>query len=123
MSFVPLCLCARSLEIGLCRYKGFEQELGDREKALKAAIKYCQEHEILREFLEQHATEVISMLMTEWNMDEALQVRFEEGIEKGIEKRDEEFVKNALAEGLSLELIHKITGLDMETIRNIQARQ
>jgi predicted transposase YdaD len=52
------------------------------------------------------------MLMTEWNLDDALAVRFEEG--------KEEVAMKALAKGLSIEVIHDITGLDMETIRSIQ---
>ena len=72
------------------------------------------------------------MLMTEWNFDDALAVRFEEGLEKGmeqgiekgmeqgIEKGIEKTARNALANGLSLELIQTITGLDMETIKHLQ---
>jgi len=56
------------------------------------------------------------MLMTEWNWDDALAVRYEEGLEKG----REEIARNALAEGLSFDFVHKITGLDMETLKNIQ---
>ena len=59
------------------------------------------------------------MLITEWNTDEAKKVWYEEGREE----RDEEIVKNALAKGYPLDTIHDITGLDMETIRNIQAKQ
>jgi hypothetical protein len=59
------------------------------------------------------------MLITEWNTDEAKKVWFEEG---GEEER-ERIVKNALAKGYPLDTIHDITGLDMETIRNIQSRQ
>jgi predicted transposase/invertase (TIGR01784 family) len=68
------------------------------------------------------------MLMTEWNMDTALAVRFEEGkeegleegLEKGRETEREEIAKNALAEGIPLEQIHKITGLDVEDIKKMQ---
>jgi predicted transposase/invertase (TIGR01784 family) len=78
-----------------------------------------------------YATEVMNMLMTEWNWDDALAVRFEEGMEKGLEKGMEkglekglekgrvEIARNALAEGASVEFVNKITGLDMETIKNI----
>jgi predicted transposase/invertase (TIGR01784 family) len=71
------------------------------------------------------------MLFTEWNWDDALAVRFEEGqeegwakglergLEKGLEKGREEIARNALMEGFSMETIQKITGLDIETIRNI----
>jgi predicted transposase/invertase (TIGR01784 family) len=63
----------------------------------------------------------MAMLLTEWNPDDAKQVWYEEGMEKGGEKGMEETARNALAQGLSIEIIQKITGLDMETIKNLQA--
>jgi hypothetical protein len=36
----------------IAKVRDFERELRDREEALKAAIKYCREHDILREFFE-----------------------------------------------------------------------
>ncbi|MDR0597745.1 MAG: Rpn family recombination-promoting nuclease/putative transposase [Treponema sp.] len=108
-----------------------EQELGSREEGVKAAVKYCISRGILKEFLELHSTEVVSMLFTEWNWDDALAVRFEEGQEEGWAKGREEgreegrakgreeIARSALMEGLSMETIRKITGLDIETIRNI----
>ena len=56
--------------------------------------------------------------MTEWNWDDALAVRYEEGMEEGIEK----VARNALATGLSPEVIRTITGLDIETIETLQTR-
>jgi hypothetical protein len=96
-----------------------EQELGNREEGVKAAVKYCVSRGILKDFLELHSSEVFNMLFTEWNWDDALAVRFEEGMEEGMEKGREEIARNALMEGLSTETIQKITGLDIETIRNI----
>jgi transposase len=49
--------------------------------------------------------------MTEWNLDEALEVRDREA--------REEVVKNALEQGLSIELIQKITGLSIEDIERL----
>jgi hypothetical protein len=100
-----------------------------REEALKETVKYCQNHDILKEFLEKNASEVLNMLMTEWNWDDAKEVWQEEAKAEGIligrlEGRLEgkaETVCNALAEGLSFEMIQKITGLDMDTIKNLQA--
>jgi hypothetical protein len=48
---------------------------------------------ILKDFLEANASEVMNMLMTEWNTVEALQVREEEG--------GEEAIKNLLAYGMT----------------------
>ena len=107
--------------------KVHEYECGNiaRDEAIKQAIKHCLEHDILTEFFKRHATEVINMLLTEWNMEEAKQVWYEEGVEegleKGMEKGMETVARNALAEGAALEFVQKITGLDMETLKNIQA--
>ena len=55
------------------------------------------------------------MLMTEFNLEDAIAVRAEERIEE----RNTEIVKNALAEGLPIDVIRKITGLDVETIKTL----
>jgi len=97
----------------------FEKEVAGKNEAMKKTVRYCREHDILREFLEQNGTEVMNMLMTEWKMEDALEVRFEEGMEKGMEKGKEEIARNALSEGFSIEIVQKITGLDMETIKSL----
>ena len=101
----------------------YEKEGLDREEVLKKAVNYCRTNNILKDFLEEHGTEVINMLMTEWNWDDALAVRYsegmEEGIEKGIEKGREDVARKALAEGASPEFVQKITGLDMQIIERL----
>jgi hypothetical protein len=99
----------------IAKAREYEQNLGSREEGVKAAVKYCTSHGILQDFLELHSSEVFNMLFTEWNWDDALAVRFEEGREEG----REEIARNALAKGLPPETIREITGLDIETIRNI----
>jgi len=114
---------------GYCAFIGkvreYESEGYSLEEAIRKAVIYCRDHDILKEFLEKNALEVMTMLLTEWNWDDALAVRYEEGmedgLEKGMEKGREETARNALAQGLSMEIVQKITGLDMETIKNLQA--
>jgi len=103
------------------KVKEFEKETSDRAQALKQAIQYCKEHDILKEFLELHSTEVFNMLLTEWNWDDALTVRYEEGLEQGLEQGLEKTARNALAKGYSFEQIHDITGLDLEAIAQLQS--
>ena len=78
------------------------------------------------------------MLFNEWNLEEALEVEHEEGFEEGrevgleagleagreegLEEGVEKVARNALAEGVSMEIIQKITGLDAETILGFTAR-
>jgi hypothetical protein len=96
------------------KVRELEKETKNLEEAFKKAVIYCRDHEILKEFLEKNATEVMNMLMTEWKMEDALAFRFEEGIEK--------VTRNVLAQGISPEMIHAITGLDIETTKAIHPR-
>ncbi len=72
------------------------------KEAVKAAIKSCVSSNILVEFLTEHGSEVENMLLTEWNMETALEVRYEEGIATGVEKRNA-YIKELLKQGLSNE--------------------
>ncbi|GHV86957.1 hypothetical protein AGMMS50255_2530 [Spirochaetia bacterium] len=59
------------------------------------------------------------MVLEEWNMNDALEVRWEEGRTEGWTEGKIEDAKRALKEGLSVEVIQRITGLDTETITSI----
>jgi len=119
---------------GYCAFIGkvreYESEGYSLEEAIRKAVKYCRDHDILKEFLEANAKEVMTMLMEEWNWDDALAVRYEEGMEdglekgreEGMEKGREETARNALSQGLSVDIVQKITGLDMEAIVKIKEK-
>ena len=71
------------------------------EESIKQTIEYCIEHDIMKEFLEANGSEVANMLLSGWNMDEALAVSKEEGFEDGLEfgvaygekKKQEEMIR------------------------------
>jgi len=98
------------------KVREYRKEEETLEKAAVSAIKYCTANNILKDFLEAHASEVLNMLLTEWNQDEAVEVAREEGRE---EER-EEIARNALAKGSTLEFVHEITGLSLEVIESLQ---
>ena len=101
-------------------------ELTLAESVIKT-VKYCIENDILKDFLEKHNSEIINMLLTDWNMEDAIAVAREEGMEDGLEKGREDgrenerqtIARNLITEGSTLEFIQKITGLDMETIQEL----
>jgi len=66
------------------------------EESIKQAIEYGIEHNIMREFLEANGTEVANMLLSGWNMDEALLVSKEEGYEDGYDDGKAEERKNLI---------------------------
>jgi hypothetical protein len=70
-----------------------------------------QDKEVLREY---HLRE---MAQYDWNT--AVYTATEKGIEKGAMQKQIEIARNSLNEGLPIETIHKITGLDIETIQTL----
>ena len=99
------------------KVREFEKKGYTREESMKKAIVYCCNNDILKGLLEENSSEVLNMLMTEWNWDDAKQVWFEEGFEEGHEKGIETTARNALAKGFAFDVIQEITGLDIETIK------
>ncbi|GBU24615.1 hypothetical protein R83H12_01249 [Fibrobacteria bacterium R8-3-H12] len=83
----------------------------DLAEAIKAAIKTCLSRNILVYFLREHGSEVLNMIFTEWNWDDAIAVAKEEGIDIGVEKRDAQI----------LDLIGK--GCNLADIENFIRRQ
>ncbi|GBU25168.1 hypothetical protein R83H12_01808 [Fibrobacteria bacterium R8-3-H12] len=84
-------------------------ELSD---AIKVAVKSCMERNILLNFLERHASEVMNMIFTEWNWDDAKQVWQEEAMEKSVLQT----AKNMLLDGLEPARVARITKLPEEQI-------
>jgi len=53
---VDKCRKLAEYSVFIAKVRTYEQELGDKEAAMKAAIKFCRDHDILSTFLEQHST-------------------------------------------------------------------
>ena len=53
---------------------------------LKETVKWCREENILTGFMEERSDELMSLMLEEWNMEDALKYSKQEGIEEGIEK-------------------------------------
>jgi hypothetical protein len=96
----------------IARVREYEGAGRSREEAMTEAVHGCIQENILKEFLESHSREVMNMLLTEWNWDDALAIREEEGREKG----REEAIKNLLQFGMSPEQISRALRLPMDTI-------
>jgi hypothetical protein len=112
---------------------------GELETTVPKIVEYCIKNGIMADFLEEHGGEVISMLYTEWNLDDAVEVGREEarkeGIEIGTTRGRKEGIeigttrgrkegltitaKNMKSEGLDLELISKITGLTQTEVAEL----
>ncbi|MDR2897932.1 MAG: Rpn family recombination-promoting nuclease/putative transposase [Spirochaetaceae bacterium] len=98
--------CRTLYEYGafIAKVREYERLGMSHEEAVKKAILYCLEHDILKEFLEKNASEVTNMLITEWNWDVAKEVWQEEAREEGREEERNYFLE-LLHQGLSTDEI------------------
>jgi hypothetical protein len=97
-------------------------------EAIKAAVEYCIENGIIADFLTKHSSEVINMLFTEFNMEDArsvwkeegreegIIVGREEGIEQGRLKGKIELARKLLAQGIAPDVVAEAAGLSLEDI-------
>ena len=86
-----------------------------RVEAIRSAIRYCKEHEIMRLFLEQHEKEVIDMVDFEWNQELFEEAKIEEGREQG----KSAMILGMLREKMPLEMIAKISELSLDKVREL----
>lgn len=66
--------------------KTYMAEEKDLDKALARTIRDCEREGIMVDFVRKHGTEAVNMIFTQFNMDDALEVRYEEGYEDGFAK-------------------------------------
>jgi hypothetical protein len=60
-------------------------------RAVGEAIRRCIGEGILAGFLEEHSSEVLNMLLEEWNWEEAKEVWLEEGMETGLKMAEAKY--------------------------------
>jgi hypothetical protein len=70
------------------------------DESVKAAVKYCIEADVLKQFLKQHGSEVINMLFEELTIEEIIDLRVEEEVEERVEERVKEKLEERVKEKL-----------------------
>ena len=71
-----------------------------RAQAIREAMRYCEEHDIMAEFLQQHEREVVDMVNFEWNQKDFEEAILEEGIERGLERGRAEGMERGMKRGM-----------------------
>ena len=107
------------------------QEYKDRglllQEAIRQAVIYCRENDIMQPFLTDNSSKVENMLLTDWNWDEAMEVAKEEawkdsraeGQAEGERKRSFDIAKKLRMRGDPLDEIANLTGLTVEQIQGL----
>ena len=82
------------------RVRAYIKEGQDRDGAVTLAVRDSVREGIFSDFVTKHGSEVENMLFTQFNMDDALEVRYEEGVEDGMERGLEQGRRQGLTQGL-----------------------
>jgi len=89
------------------KYNEYREYLSVDESA-KKVVKYCIEHNVLKDFMKKHGSEVANMLFEEFTIEEIAEIRAEEAREEGIEigvERERQHLIELLDQGLSVDEI------------------
>lgn len=87
----------------------------NRREAIRDAVKSCLAKGVMGNYLFEHSEEVTNMLALEWNMDDALQARFDDGVES--------VAINMIRSGEPVEKIRQFTMLTVERIKELAEEQ
>ena len=91
-------------------------------EAITHAMGDCEKEGILAEFLRENGSEAVNMLFTEFNMEDALDVRYDEGVQTGAKQKAEEIAVRMLKEGklTVTEIAAYVQGLTIEEIEALK---
>lgn len=110
--------------------KQYVRLMGITEEAFKTAVDDCVNRNILRSFLSEHGGDIVSILESEFNIDDFAWAKFQDGREEGIQEGIREGIQESKLDiaqkmfqmGLELSLISNVTGLSINEIKKINAQ-
>jgi predicted transposase YdaD len=120
LAIAERCTALAGYSVFVAKVREYVEDGEDLTEALKKAVRYCRKHDILGEFLRRNSAEVMGMLFGEWDLDEAKEVWYEDGLEDGLERGIEKGLERGRAEG-QLEIARKMkaVGIPVETIHAV----
>ena len=65
------------------RIRNYLSDGWSRDNAITQAVQDCLDNGIMTEFMQEHGSEAVNMLYTQWNWDDAMEVEREEAYEEG----------------------------------------
>jgi hypothetical protein len=101
----------------------------DRDKAIALAMDDCVREGIMVDFINTYGSEVRNMLFTEFNLEDALEVRGEERYEDGLAEGDVRgearskvsIIRKMINKGVTVHSIVDLLELDERYVKNVAA--
>ena len=80
------CYELRCYSVFVAKVQDYLAEKHELSQAIKSAIRYCRDNELMKEYFKEHEKEVLDMVTFKWDDKRAREIAKEEGIEEGMEK-------------------------------------
>ena len=80
------CYELRCYSVFVAKVQDYLAEKQELSQAIKSAIRYCRDNELMKEYFKEHEKEVLDMVTFKWDDKRAREIAKEEGIEEGMEK-------------------------------------
>ncbi|MCI6086862.1 hypothetical protein [Selenomonas sp.] len=88
-------------------------------EAIRAAVLYCMEHGIMKEFLEAHREEVVQMIALQWDAEEEKKVLQDESRAEGVAMATLKFIRKQLQRKVPYEQIAEDTETPIDEVLRI----
>ena len=80
------CYELRCYSVFVAKVQDYLAEKQELSQAIKSAVRYCRDNELMKEYFKEHEKEVLDMVTFKWDDKRAREIAKEEGIEEGMEK-------------------------------------
>ena len=80
------CYELRCYSVFVAKVQDYLAEKQELSQAIKSAIRYCRDNELLKEYFKEHEMEVLDMVTFKWDDKRAREIAKEEGMVEGMEK-------------------------------------
>jgi predicted transposase/invertase (TIGR01784 family) len=98
------------------KVRELEEMYGSLEMAVGDAIKYCVENGVMVDYLKEHGSDIMSILVHEYSYEDEMRVAKQEGRAEGRTEGLLESARRMKTDGIDPALISKYTGLSEDEI-------
>ena len=107
----------------ISKIREFEAQGAELQEAIKQAVEFCIANNILKDYLKKRASEVLTMLFEDISMEDYGDVRYQDGLQTGLQdgllQKAIEAAKKLLGLGVPAETVAEGVGLPIERVKEL----
>lgn len=105
------CYELRCYSVFVAKVQDYLAEKQELSQAIKSAIRYCRDNELMKEYFKEHKREVLDMVTFKWDDKRAREIAEEEGRAEGLAQGLAEGRAEGLAQGMEKGMLRTLYSL------------